>query len=124
MVRAELPWRRVTPMTETHIGVRSTRWLWIAAIWCAGGLLDASQTVLFMHAIGKQHAWLMFGTELVSWVPWALATPFVISLAQRHTIFSRTTVRTAVVHLAAFTIISLVAEAWFSLLQFLFNPWD
>ena len=71
-------------MTETHIGVRSTRWLWIAAIWCAGGLFDASQTVLFMHAIGKQHAWLIFGTELVSWLPWVLATPLVISLARRY----------------------------------------
>jgi sensor histidine kinase YesM len=111
-------------MTESHSNVRSTRWLWIAAIWCAGGLFDASQTVLFMHAIGKQHAWLIFGTELLSWLPWMLATPFVISLAERHAIFRGTTIRTATVHLAAFGIISLVAEAWFSVLQILFNPWD
>jgi two-component system LytT family sensor kinase len=111
-------------MTESHTNVRSTRWLWIAAIWCAGGLFDASQTVLFMHAIGKQHAWLIFGTELLSWLPWMLTTPFVISLAERHAIFRGTTIRTAAVHLAAFGIISLVAEAWFSVLQMLFNPWD
>jgi two-component system LytT family sensor kinase len=110
-------------MTETHTNVRSSRRLWIAAIWCAGGLFDASQTVLFMHAIGKQHAWLIFGTELLSWLPWMLATPFVISLAERHAIFRGTTVRTAAVHLAAFATISLVAEAWFSVLQTLFNPW-
>jgi two-component system LytT family sensor kinase len=111
-------------MTESHTDVRPTRWPWIAAIWCAGALFDASQTVLFMHAIGKQHALLIFGTELVSWLPWMLATPIVISLAERHAIFRATTIRAAAVHLAAFAIISLVAEAWFSVLQMLFNPWD
>jgi len=111
-------------MTETHIGVRSTRRLWIAAIWCAGGLFDASQTVLFMHAIGKQHAWLIFGTELASWLPWVLATPLVIGLARRHSITRGTTMQTAAVHLTAFVIFGLVAEAWFAALQMLFNPWD
>ncbi len=111
-------------MTATHTGVRSTRWLWIAAMWCAGALFDASQTVLFMHAIGKQHAWLIFGTELASWLPWALATPLVISLARRHPIIRSPTLRTVTVHLAAFVTISLVAEAWFAVLQTLFNPWD
>jgi two-component system LytT family sensor kinase len=110
-------------MTEAHTNVLSTHWLWIAAMWCAGGLFDASQTVLFMHALGKQHAWLIFGTELLSWLPWVLATPFVIRLAERHALFRGTTIRSAVVHLAAFVIIGLVAEAWFSLLQMLFNPW-
>ena len=112
-------------MTETQTGMRSSRWLWIAAIWCAGGLFDASQTVLFMHAIGKQHAWLIFCTELVSWLPWVLATPLVIGLARRHSLFSATstTLQAATVHLAAFAIISLVAEAWFAVLQMLFNPW-
>jgi two-component system, LytTR family, sensor kinase len=111
-------------MTETHTGVRSTRWLWIAAIWCAGGLFDASQTVLFMHAIGKQHAWLIFATELASWLPWVLATPLVISLGRRHALIRGSTVPTAVVHLAAFATIGLVAEAWFAVLQMLFNPWE
>ena len=110
-------------MTETDTGVRSTPWLWIAAIWCAGGLFDASQTVLFMHAIGKEHAWLIFVTELVSWLPWMLATPIVIGLAQRYALVPNRSIRTAAIHFAAFAIVSLVAEAWFSLLQMLFNPW-
>jgi two-component system, LytTR family, sensor kinase len=112
------------PPAGVSEGIPSGGWLWIAAIWCAGGLLEASQSVLFMHAIGKQHAWLIFGTELLSWLPWVLATPLVISLAQRHALFHGTTIRTAAVHLAAFAIISLVAEAWFATLQMLFNPWD
>jgi two-component system, LytTR family, sensor kinase len=110
-------------MTETHTGVRPTRWLWIAAIWCAGGLFDASQTVLFMHAIGKEHAWLIFGTELASWLPWVMATPLVIILARQYPIFRGATLQTVAVHIAAFAIIGLVAEAWFALLQTLFNPW-
>jgi two-component system LytT family sensor kinase len=111
-------------MTESHTGVRSTRWLWIAAIWCAGALFDASQTVLFMHSLGKQHTALIFGTELLSWLPWMLATPFVIKLARRYPIFPDITLQTAAVHIAAFAVIGLAADAWFSMLQMLFNPWD
>jgi two-component system LytT family sensor kinase len=111
-------------MTDTHAGVGSTRWPWIAAMWAAGALFEAGQSVLFMRAIGRQHAWLIFGTELASWLPWALATPLVIGLARRYEIIRSTTVRTAAVHLAAFATISVVAEAWFAVLQVLFNPWD
>src|SRR5882757_2711390 len=107
-------------MTETHTQVRSTRWLWIAAMWVAGALFEAAQSVLFMRAIGRQHAWLIFGTELASWVPWALATPFVIGLARRYEIIRSTTVQASAVHLSAFAIISLVAEAWFAVLQVVF----
>jgi two-component system LytT family sensor kinase len=111
-------------MIGTHTGVHSSRWRWIAAIWFAGGLFDASQTVLIMHAEGKHHAWLpLFGTELVSWLPWALATPLVIRLARRHPIVRGMSVRTVAVHLAAFAAISAVAEAWSAVLQVLFNPW-
>jgi two-component system, LytTR family, sensor kinase len=111
-------------MTENHSGARSTRWLWIAALWCAGALFDASQTVLFMHSLGKQNLGLIFATELLSWVPWMLATPLVISLARRYPLFPDITLQTAAVHIATFAIISLVADAWFSVLQVTFNPWD
>jgi two-component system LytT family sensor kinase len=111
-------------MTETHTGVSSTRWIWIAAMWGAGALFEAAQSVFFMRAIGKEHAWLIFGTELASWLPWALATPLVIGLARRYDIIRGTTLQTAAVHLAAFATISLMAEAWFVVLQVLFNPWD
>jgi LytS/YehU family sensor histidine kinase len=101
------------------------RWRWIAAIWCAGALFDASQTVLIMHAEGRHHPWLpLFGTELVSWLPWALATPLVIYLARRYPIVRGMSVRTVGVHLAAFAVISAVAESWSTVLQMLFNPWN
>jgi two-component system, LytTR family, sensor kinase len=112
-------------MIATHPGVRSTRWRWIAAIWSAGALFDASQTLLIMHAEGRHHAWLpLFATELVSWLPWALATPLVIRLARRYPIVAGLSVQKVCVHLAAFALISAVAEAWSTVLQMLFNPWD
>ncbi len=117
-------WRRVTAMTGTPNGGQSTRWLWIGVIWCAGGLFDASQTVLIMHAEGRHHPWLpLFGTEWASWLPWALATPLVVGLARRYPIVRGMNLRTVAVHLAAFATISAVAEAWSAVLQVLFNPW-
>jgi len=104
--------------------MRRTRWFWIAALWCAGGLFDASQTVLVMHAEGKHHAWPpLFVTELAIWLPWALATPLVVGLARRYPINRRVSLRTAAVHLAALIVLSIVCEAWSALLQVLFNPW-
>src|SRR5580700_1072123 len=83
-------------MTDAHADARSTSdraasegtprggWTWIAAIWCAAALFDASQTLLTMHAVGVGKAWLRpFLIVFVSWLPWALATPFVIELARR-----------------------------------------
>jgi hypothetical protein len=35
---------------------RVTGWLWIAAIWCAAALFNASQTLLTMHAMGAGKA--------------------------------------------------------------------
>jgi LytS/YehU family sensor histidine kinase len=101
------------------------RWRWIAAMWCAGGLFEASQSVLILRfAERRQHAWLpLFGTELATWLPWALATPLIVTLARRYPIIRGTTVRTLAVHLATFASISVVAEAWSAMLQVLFNPW-
>jgi two-component system, LytTR family, sensor kinase len=112
-------------MTETAPDSSSTRWLWVAAIWCAGALIDSSQTLLVMRAELTHHSGLLlFVTEFVSWLPWVIATPLVIRLARRRPMVRPTAVPTAVVHLAAFVIISLIAAAWCALLQILLNPWD
>jgi two-component system LytT family sensor kinase len=111
-------------MTETSSGARSTLWLWIAAIWGAGGLFDASQTVLIMHAEGKHHPWPpLFAVEFVSWLPWALATPLVIRLARRFPVARGATPGAVGLHLAAFAVISALAEAWNAGLQVIFDPW-
>ena len=74
-------------MTDARANARSTGWTWIAAIWCAGALFEASQILLTMHAVGAGKAWLRpFLIVFFSWLPWALATPFVIELGRRWTI--------------------------------------
>lgn len=102
----------------------STRFRWIAALWGAGALFDASQTVLQMHAEGRHGPWLpLFVVELVSWLPWALATPLVIRLARQYSFSRAFNARALGVHLLCFVVISSVAEAWSAALQVLFNPW-
>ncbi|MET0498114.1 MAG: histidine kinase [Steroidobacteraceae bacterium] len=112
-------------MNGSSTDAHRIHWRWIAAIWCAGGLLEASQAVLIMRfGEGRRHAWLpLFATSLATWLPWALATPWIINLARRYPIIRGTTVRTVAAHLAAFLAISVVAEAWSATLQVLFNPW-
>lgn len=110
-------------MTQINNGVPSTRWRWIAAIWLAYGLFDASQTVLVMRAVGRG-AWLViFATAFVSWLPWVLATPFIIRLVRRYTLTRDAIASTVGVHIATLIVVSLIASAWFALLQMLFNPW-
>ena len=111
-------------MTGIAADRRPTRWFWIAALWCAGGLIDASQTVLVMRAEGRHASWPpLFATELAIWLPWALATPLIIDLARRYPIKRSVNLRSATMHLAALTTLCIVAEAWSALLQVLFNPW-
>jgi sensor histidine kinase YesM len=93
-------------------------------LWCAGSLFDASQTVLFMHALGRQHTLLVFMTELLSWLPWFLATPLVIRVARRYSVYPHPTPSAVIAHCIVFAIVGLGADAWFALLQTLFNPWD
>ena len=110
--------------SEPVPAVLSAKWSWIAGIWFAGALFDASQAVLILHAEGRQGSWLpLFGTDFISWLPWALATPLISRLALRFPVFRGLTVRNAAVHLATFVTVSAVAESWSSLLQALFNPW-
>jgi two-component system, LytTR family, sensor kinase len=111
-------------MTESVRDEPSINWSWIAGIWFAGGLFDASQAVLIMHTEGHPGSWLpLFGTELVSWLPWVLATPVIIRFARRFSLFRRPTVGSAALHLATFVVVSTVMESWSALLQVLFNPW-
>lgn len=110
-------------MIDGPVHARLTRWLWIAAIWSAGGLVDAIQSVLHMQADQRHLPWLpIFGTSFASWLPWALATPFVIALARRYPIGRGVKVSAVAVHIAAFATITAIAETWYTVLQILFNP--
>jgi hypothetical protein len=109
---------------KTVVSQHRAMWLWIALIWGAGALFDASQTVLIMHSEGNHHPWPpLFMVELASWLPWALATPLIIHLARRFRVDRRVLPVALLVHVAAFVTISAVAEAWNAGLQVAFDPW-
>jgi signal transduction histidine kinase len=111
-------------MTDARADARLTGWIWIAAIWCAAALFDASQTLLTMHLVGAGKAWLRpFLIVFISWLPWALATPFIIGLARRWPIVRGEILKAMSLHLAAFAAVSSAAGGWSALLQVIFNPW-
>ena len=100
-----------------------TRWRGLAAIWLACVLFDASQTVLFMHAVGRRSWLLIFVFEAVSWLPWVLATPLIVYLARRYPLTRGRIGVALTVHAAAFILMGLAAQAWFAMLQMAMNPW-
>jgi hypothetical protein len=108
-------------MKETQSDLRFPRWIWMVAIWCAGAVIDASQSVLVMRAEGGHHTWVrMASSEFISWLPWVLATPIVSALARRYRQLSALTIR---IHVGVFVLVSLIAACWYALLTMTFNPW-
>src|ERR1700756_1118564 len=56
-----------------------TPWRSIGLLWLAFALINASQIVVGMRAVGMQHAWArLFFVVLASWLVWALATPLIL----------------------------------------------
>src|SRR5277367_5072276 len=111
-------------MTEPTPSAPGSRWLFLATLWSGCALIDASQTVLVMKTEGRHQPLLpLFATDLVSWLPWALATPLISNLARRYPMMRGQLGRALAVHFAAFAAVSLVADAWTAVLQVLFNPW-
>src|SRR6266851_5783132 len=110
-------------MDATHTPLRP-RWYWIASIWFGVGLFDATQNVVVMRSEGMHHAWVqLFVTLLLSWLPWALATPFVLRLGRRYPPVQFRPLFTWVAHLAACATIGLIAAALTASLEELLNPW-
>ncbi len=96
----------------------------IAAIWAAFGLVDGLQTVFVMRGEGMHHAWLrLLIITAFLWIPWALATPFVIQLGRR---FPPVTLRPLLkwpLHLVAAVTIGLAFSAWSAALDLLLHPY-
>jgi len=100
------------------------RWIWIASIWLGFGLVDAMQTVFVMRGEGMHHAWVRLSwTCVVGWVPWALATPFVLRLGRRLPPVTLRPLTNWLTHLAACATVGLTFAAWTMWLDFSFNPY-
>jgi two-component system, LytTR family, sensor kinase len=108
---------------ETTARPNSYNWLWIAALWAGLAILDAMQYVFAMRQAGMHHAWLkMFIVLTLAWLPWALSTPWVISLGRRYPPAWKSP-QTWVLHLCVILAIDVAASAWASALEVAFQPW-
>ena len=104
-----------TPAAKRH---------WIALIWLGVGLIDATQTVFPMRAQGMHHAWVrLFATQVVNWLPWALATPLIVNLTRRFPLLRAASPRAYGIHLGAIAAIDVAVAAWTSWLEVVFDPW-
>jgi two-component system LytT family sensor kinase len=87
-------------------------------------MLDASDTVFSMRAQGHHHAWLkLFVTLLLSWLPWALATPPILDLGRRCPPELKSIFAWLLPHLGACAATGAVFAAWSAALEELLNPW-
>ena len=121
-------------MTSKERFVPGPRWRSIAAIWGGIGLVDATQTVVSMKAMGMHHAWVeLFAFQLLGWLPWALATPWVMRLSVRAPLRLRwqdgrgdaaAALRAWGLHGASWMALSTTASLWVGLTEHLLNPWN
>jgi signal transduction histidine kinase len=111
-------------METMTAGSRTRRWLWVAAIWFAFGLFDAAQTVVAMRAEGMHHAWSrLFLRIVLSYLPWALATPAVLRLSRRYPPAQLRPVSGWFAHVTACIAIGVVYSAWTAWWDEMLNPW-
>lgn len=105
-------------------GTDLRRWLWIAGVWFAVGLFEATQTVFTMRAAGMHHAWArLFLLLLLGWLPLMLFTPKVLRLGREHPPAQWRRSSFWLVHLAACIGLCLLAAAWSAGLERWLNPW-
>jgi two-component sensor histidine kinase len=111
---------------DARNGIRSrpaSAWLWSALIWLSIGTFDASDTVFSMRAEGHHHAWFsLFFTLVLSWLPWALASPLILQLGRRRPPGLKSALWW-LFHLAACAGTGFASAAWTVGLEILLNPW-
>jgi two-component system LytT family sensor kinase len=112
-------------MKTRETGAAPSRWYWIAAIWGGMGLFDATQTVVTMRAEGMHHAWVqLYVTQVLWWLPWALATPLILWLGSRYPLVHGKSFTPWLRHAGAWATISVASAGWSAGLEVLLNPWS
>ncbi|TWI45831.1 histidine kinase [Pseudoduganella flava] len=91
--------------------------------WLALGLVDGTQVVVSMRAMGMHHAWVtLFVVTVASWAVWAAFTPVPLALLRRFPLPSRR-VAAWLVHGVACLAIGVLWAAWAALLEHETNPY-
>ncbi len=99
-------------------------WPWIASIWFGVALFDATQNVVVMHAEGMHHAWArLFVFRILTWLVWALATPWVLRLGRAHPPRWPGSGVSWLMHLGACFLIGLAFATWSAFLDWTMDPW-
>lgn len=94
---------------------------WIPLWWLAFALFDAAKTVAVMRSEGMQHNWpVLFVIEALFWLPWALATWFIVGLV--HRLRSAPRVQVISAHVATALAANVVFAAWTTFLVVTFRP--
>jgi two-component system, LytTR family, sensor kinase len=103
---------------------RSMNWSWSALLWGSVALFDATQTVVVMHSEDMHHNWIsLFLTTFLSFLPWFVATPYVLKLGRRFPPTRLMPLSTWLIHIAACLIVGTVYSAWTAAFQHAFNPY-
>jgi len=99
--------------------------LWIGLFWLALGLINGTQIVTGMHAIGMRHNWpALFFVFSVSWLTWAVATPLVLRLGRRFPPVRASGWKGWALHLSLCLAIGVVDIFWNACWQYALNPYD
>jgi hypothetical protein len=98
---------------------RLSKWeKWSVLVWLAFGVVNGSQVVVGMRASGMHHLWgPLFAVYALSWVPWAIASPFILRLGVQYP--PRRHWR---LHLVTYLAIGTIDAAWMFLLKTHFHP--
>src|SRR5690349_7430021 len=96
---------RFSPVAKAAPRTRS-----IALIWVGVGLFDATQTFVVMRSEGMIHNWpRLVAATFLSWLPWALATPWVLRLGRCYPLQrAHSFVRAFLVHVPACLFVGVV----------------
>jgi two-component system, LytTR family, sensor kinase len=106
-------------------GTKSSAKWWWAAVVCGGlGVFEATQTMLTMRAAGMHHAWTaLFFTTLLSWVPWAVATPLVLRVAWKYPLFHGSSVGAWLRHGGTWLTLAVTTALWNAAMEAWLNPY-
>jgi two-component system, LytTR family, sensor kinase len=109
---------------NNNIRAEAYQWRWIASIWFGFALFGALQTIFVMRSEGMHHAWVkLFVTTLLSWLPWALATPLILRLGHKFPPVTPKPFRIWLSHIAACLAVGLIFSLWTAGLEVLLNPY-
>lgn len=110
-------------INATSIRIRGVSWLQSGMAWMGLVVFDAAQHAFSMRAAYLHSDWtLRFGLPALDWLPWALATPWMVSYARRYRLFPTVSIRVALPHLRLLVVISVIFVAWSELVEILLDP--